>query len=111
MENRHESHNVAKKNYEAAMNDDAGPVKGVQIEKRPYLWRENNPVHPYMDTPCENFVPTPTIHSNDDSKVKRILKYVALGLFIAFMIYALIAIILENSGVFALGKIARRQFF
>lgn len=85
--------------------------KGVQMYKTPYLWRENNPAHPYADTPCENFVPTPTMHSGEDSKVKRIIKYVAIGLFVAFMIYALIAQILENPQIFGLGEIAKRQFF
>ena len=42
--------------------------KGVQMYKTPYLWRENNPVHPYADTPCENFVPMPAMDTGDDNK-------------------------------------------
>ena len=85
--------------------------KGVQMYKTPYLWRENNPAHPYADTPCENFVPTPTMHSGEDSKVKRIIKYVAIGLFVAFMIYALVAIIHENPNIFKFGDSSARQSF
>ena len=103
---------MAKKNYESVMNDAKNePTKGVHLGNSPYLWRENNPAHPYADTPCENFVPTPTMHSGEDSKTKRILKYIAIGLFVAFMIYALIAIIMENPNIFKLGDSSVRQYF
>ena len=111
MDSRYESHEVAKKNYESAMEGRADTVKGVQLGNSPNMWRENNPVHPYADTPCENFIPTPTMHSGEDSKTKRILKYIAIGLFVAFMIYALIAIIMENPNIFKLGNSSVRQYF
>lgn len=103
---RQESNETAKRNYESAMAGEEQTVKGVHYGQRPYLWRENNPVHPYADTPCENFVPTPTINAGEDelsaSKWKKILKYVLLGLFVGFMIYALVAQILETPEIFGL---------
>ena len=89
--------------------------KGVQMYKTPYLWRENNPVHPYADTPCENFVPTPTMDSGEEDlshfKVKKAIAIGLVVLLVGFMIYALIAQILENPQIFGLGEIAKRQFF
>ena len=103
-------------NYESQKshfsNDDH---KGVKMYKRPYLWRENNPAHPYADTPCENFVPTPTMDSGEEDLSRfKLKKAIAIGLvvlLVGFMIYALIAQILENPQIFGLGEIAKRQFF
>ena len=89
--------------------------KGVQMGKRPYLWRENNPAHPFADTPCENFVPTPEIDSGEDdlsnSKAKKAIKIGLIVLFVAFMIYALIAQIIENPAIFKIGDSGYKSFF
>ena len=85
--------------------------KGVQMYKTPYLWRENNPAHPYADTPCENFVPMPTMDTGDDNKTKKAIKIGLLVAFIGFMVYALISIILESPELFSFGDIAMRQFY
>lgn len=105
-ENKYPNNEVGKKQYDAVMDGNGDNGKGVHMYERPYLWRENNPVHPYADTPCENFVPTPTIHTGEDSKVKKIVKIGVLVALAAFMIYALIAQIVENPGIFAFGEIA-----
>ena len=110
-ENKYSNNEVGKKQYDAAMDGSGDNGKGVHMYERPYLWRENNPVHAYADTPCENFVPTPTIHTGEDSKVKKVIKIGLLVALAAFMIYALIAQIVENSGIFAFGEIAKTQFF
>ena len=95
--------------------DNKNSGKGLHMYKRPYLWRENNPVHPYADTPCENFVPTPTMDAGEDdlsrSRIKKAVKIGLLVLFVAFMIYALIAQIVDNPQIFGFGEIAKRQFF
>lgn len=91
--------------------DDQEHIKGVHMGKRPYLWREDNPVEPFVDTPCENFVPTPTMDSGEESQKKRIIKYVLIGLFVAFMIYAFIAILNDNSSFIELGKRGKGYFF
>ena len=89
--------------------------KGVQMGRHPYLWRENNPAHPYADTPCENFVPTPEIDSGADDlgngKVKKAVKIGLLVLFVAFMVYALIAQLIENPELFKLGDAGYKSFF
>lgn len=89
--------------------------KGLHMYKRPYLWRENNPVHPYADTPCENFVPTPTTDAGEEdasrSKMKKAVKIGLVVLLAGFMIYALIAQIIENPQLFGLGEVAKSQFF
>ena len=112
MKNKHESDNMAKKNYESVMDDAKNePTKGVHLGNSPYLWRENNPAHPYADTPCENFVPTPTMHSGEDSKLKRILKHVAIGLFVAFLIYTFVMICLDAPQSLFTGDTGRGHFF
>ena len=106
------SDNFAKQTYDAAMGGQTeDTTKGVHLGQRPYLWREDNPVEPFVDTPCENFVPTPTMNSGEDSKKKRIVKYVLIGLFVAFMIYAFIAILNDNSSFIELGKRGKGHFF
>ena len=110
MNSQYENQNIVKKNFLSG-DDGDNTAKGVQMGKRPYLWRENNPVDPYVDTPCENFVPTPTMHSGEDSKAKKIIKYVAIGIFVAFMVYALISIILEDPAIFKFGETSVSQYF
>lgn len=69
------------------------PLKGVLMGDSPNLWPDNNP-SPYTDThtPSEKFAPIPTIYTSDDSIVKRILKYIGIGLLVAFIIYVFILI-------------------
>ena len=110
---RHERDNGAKKNYDAVMNATEGEcVKGVHMGDSPYLWRENNP-HPYMDldTPSEKFVPIPAMHSGEDSKTKRILKYVVIGLIVLFVICAFVMIWRGTPQTLYRGNTGRGHFF
>ena len=111
---KYESDNLAKKNYNSVMENREDTVKGVQMYKSPYLWRENNPAHPYADTPCENFVPTPTINAGEDeitaTPLKKSIKIALIILFVCFMIYALVAQIIETPDLFKLGETTIRQY-
>ena len=94
-----------KKNYDAAMNGDTSAGKGVHMYETPYLWKEDN-IAIETDNPTENFVPTPVINTGDDSKntVKKIVKIALIVLLIGFMIYALIANIIEDPGHLGIGN-------
>lgn len=92
----------AKRNYKSEIDGDGDAVKGFHMYKTPYLWEEENPIS-NMDTPTENFIPTPTYDANEDtprSKVKRAIKIGLLILFAAFMIYALIMQFIDSPQVF-----------
>lgn len=91
---------LGRKQYDAALNENEGS-KGLHMGNRPYLWREENPVDPVIDSPCENFVPTPTIHTGDESsRMKKTIKIVLLVAFIALAIYGGIAMFFENPALF-----------
>lgn len=114
MDSRYENESIAKKNYETAMGGSGENLKGVHMYKRPYLWRENNPAHPYADTPCENFVPTPTMNTGEDeitaSPLKKAIKIALIVLFVGFMIYALVAQLIETPELFKLGETTVKQY-
>ena len=77
--------------------------KGVHMYKTPFLWDENNPVDPVVDTPTENFIPTPSIHDGGDaagSKIRRFVKFALIGLFVAFILYCLVMMIVESPEIF-----------
>ena len=104
-ENKYPNNDVGKKQYDAAMDGSGDAGKGVHMYQTPYLWKENNVVIE-RDNPTENFVPTPTIGGSEEahekSPVKRWIKIGLLVLFVAFMIYALIAQIVENPQLFGI---------
>ena len=102
---------LGRKQYDAAMDGTDIAGKGLHMYKSPYLWRENN-IAIERDNPTENFVPTPTINAGDESTpVKRAVKIGLLVAFIAFMVYAFVAILLENPGIFSWQKITLDKFF
>lgn len=101
-EDQYPNGEVGRRQYDAAMDGNGESGKGLHMYRRPYLWRENNPIT-IRDNPAENFVPTPTIHTGEDSKAKKIIKIGVLVALAAFMIYALIAQILETPEIFKLG--------
>ena len=110
-ENKYPESDLGRKQYDAAMND-SHDGKGVHMYSKPYLWEENNPVDPVFDTPVENFVPTPTIDAGgDNTRGKKALKIGLVIAFIAFMIYAFIAILIETPELFGLGEIGDIKFF
>lgn len=79
---------TARQIYDAAMGGEQGiHYRGVQMFKRPYLWRDDSPTT-IKDTFTENFIPTPTLETNDAPKWKRILKIVALFLIVAAIAFA-----------------------
>ena len=86
-------------------------AKGVHMFRSPYLWRENNPVHPYADTPCENFVPTPVMETHEDSKLKKGIKIALLVVLAAFVVYGTVSILMGGADAWGLGEIAKRQFY
>lgn len=111
FENKYPDSDLGRKQYDAAM-DNSNGGKGVHLQNDPYLWGENNPVDPVFDTPVENFIPTPTINAGDEStKGKKALKIGLLVAFIAFMVYAFIAILIESPEVFGLGDIGPIRYF
>ena len=73
-------------------NVEADVSNGAQMSDSPYLWKENE-INPYTDAmPSEKFVPTPIGDVGESSKVKRIIKYIAIGLIVAFVLYVVITI-------------------
>lgn len=102
MDLKHEKDNVT--------NDES--FKGVLMGDSPNLWPDNNP-SPYMDThtPSEKFAPMPTMHVIDDSKVKRILKYIGIGLLVAFIIYVFILICKDVPQTLFQGDSGKGHFF
>lgn len=92
--------NMGRKQYDAAMDGTGNAGKGLHMYESPYLWKENN-IAIEKDNPTENFVPTPTINAGDEaSPAKKAIKIGLLVVFIAFMIYAFVAILMENPSVF-----------
>ena len=91
---------------------DVEPDKGVSMGDAPNLWPETNP-SPYMDahTPSEKFVPTPTMHSEDDSKGKKIIKYILIGVVAAFLIYVFVTIWNELPQTLFRGETGKGHFF
>lgn len=87
-------------------------AKGVQVGNSPFVWPENSP-SPYRnaDTPSEKFVPTPVIEDGEDSNVKRILKYVVIGLLVAFVIYTLVSICIDSPQTLFKGDSGKGHFF
>lgn len=67
--------------------------RGVQIGDSPYLMPETNP-NPFTDThtPSEKFVPLPEIDTDEEPRSKRIIKYIAIGLLLIFVVITFIAI-------------------
>ena len=111
IENKYPNNEVGKKQYDAAMDGTGNNGKGVHMYESPYLWKENN-VAIERDNPTENFVPTPTINAGDEaSPAKKAIKIGLLVAFIAFMIYACIAILLENPAIFKWGEVTADKFF
>ena len=62
---------AAREAYTAAM--DGVQQKGVQIYERPHLWDEERPCS-VMDTPTDNFIPTPTISTGEGFKSLSLAK-------------------------------------
>lgn len=111
VENKYPNNEVGKKQYDAALDGSGNSGKGVHMYESPYLWKENN-IAIERDNPTENFVPTPTIHTGEElSPGKKALKIGLLVAFIAFMIYAFVAILLENPAVFGWNEISINKFF
>ena len=54
-----------KKYYAERLSGDEN-VKGLHMYRNPYLWDENNPVEPVLDSPTENFIPTPVMDDGVD---------------------------------------------
>ena len=74
---------TARKIYNETLGESTGiNRKGVQIYERPYLWRDDSPTTA-KDTFTENFIPTPTLNTNETPKWKRILGISVIVLIIA----------------------------
>lgn len=84
--------------------------KGVNMGNSPFLWQENSP-NPYTDSPSEKFVPAPVAHSGEVSKTKRILKYVAIGLLVAFVLITFVVIWMDAPQTLFRGDTGRGHFF
>lgn len=112
VEYKNPDNELGKKQYDAAMDGTGNNGKGLHMYARPYLWRKSNLVIPFIDTPCENFVPTPTINAGEEvSLTKKAIKIGLLVAFIAFVIYAFVAILLENPAHFELGEVSIDKLF
>lgn len=101
------------KNDDIGINSTEGEqLKGVHMGDSPYLWRENNP-DPYRDadTPSERFVPTSAMYTGEDNKIKRILKYVMIGLIVLFVICAFVMIWRGTPQTLYRGDTGRGHFF
>lgn len=89
---------AAREAYTAAM--DGVQRKGVQIYERPHLWDEERPCS-VMDTPTDNFIPTPTISTGEGFKSFSLGKKVAIiaGFIIigAIVLACVISFAIENS--------------
>ena len=113
-EQAYPNNDIGRTQYDAAMDGTEGSGKGVHIYRSPNLWRENNPIS-IKDNPTENFVPTPEINAGEDElSHKPWKKWVKIGLlvlFVAFMIYAFIAQLIESQGVLKLGDLGYKQMF
>ena len=112
VSSEYKNSDVAKKNYDAAMDGNEDTVKGVHMCESPYLWKENN-VAIERDNPTENFVPTPVINVGDDtgSKAKKFIKIALIILLVGFMIYALIANLIENPDFFRNWRLSKNRYF
>ena len=76
---------TAQKIYNETLDENTGiNRKGVQIYERPYLWRDDSPTTA-KDTFTENFIPTPTLNTNDAPKWKRVLNGVLIALTIVII--------------------------
>ena len=86
--------------------------KGVRMGDSPYLMRENNP-DPYRDAhvTSEKFVPLPEMHTGEESKTKRIFRCILIGLIVAFLITAFIAIYADVPQTLFRGDAGRGHFF
>ena len=88
---------AAREAYTAAM--DGVQQKGVQIYERPHLWDEERPCS-VMDTPTDNFIPTPTISTGEGFKSLSLAKKVAVisGLVIigAIVLACVVSFAIEN---------------
>ena len=82
---------AAKKNYEAAMSGESR--KGLEFFEKPHLWDEEKPCD-IKDTPTMNFVPIPTIDSNDGFSGYSTGKKIAIiaGISVAAIIIAICAV-------------------
>ena len=76
---------TARKIYNETLDMDSGiDRKGVQIYEKPYLWRDDTPTTA-KDTFTENFIPTPTLNTNDLPNWKRVLRTVTIILILAII--------------------------
>lgn len=77
---------TAREIYNETLGDGSGiDRKGVQIYERPYLWRDDTPTTA-KDTFTENFIPTPTLNTNEGPKWKRMLGVVAIVLIVVIIV-------------------------
>lgn len=77
---------TAREIYDETLGDGSGiDKKGVQIYKRPYLWRDDTPTTA-KDTFTENFIPTPTLNTNETPRWRRVLCGVGLILIVAIIV-------------------------
>lgn len=102
---------LGRKQYDAALKDNGSESKGVYMGKRPYLWREEKPAEACIDTPCQNFVPMPTIYTGEDKgTAKRAIKIGLLVALVALAIVAGVIMLLENPEILKLGD-ANANYF
>ena len=104
---------TARKIYRESVGEEENiNAKGVLMGDSPNLWPDNNP-SPYTDThtPSEKFAPISTIYTSDDSIVKRILKYIGIGLLVAFIIYVFILICSDVPQTLFYGDSGKGHFF
>ena len=79
MKRINDGNETAREIYKESVGEDADiNAKGVQMYERPYLWRDDTPTTA-RDTFTENFIPTPTLNTNDEPKWSRILAITAIA--------------------------------
>lgn len=86
--------------------------KGLYTGNSPYLSGEVTP-QGYMDpdTRTERFAHFSTGYSVEESKGKRVMKYIIIGVVIVFLIAVFVAIWLENPQTLFRGDTGRGHFF
>lgn len=111
-ENSRDSMNeTAKRNYSAAVGDSQeNVVRGLHTYNTPNVHDEERPWDWVVDTPTENFIPTPTYNVSDlpKSKVKKMIKVGLLVLFAAFLIYCFVMIFIDSPQLFKFQPITWR---
>jgi len=81
------ANDAARKNYEAAMTGKR--LKGLDFFEKPHLWDREKPCD-LRETPCNNFVPIPTIGTGDTfagyNPLRKIAVIAGLSIVTAFVL-------------------------